>query len=116
MKLISCQNGRILTSLKSDAEIHAPGKILATGFRELDDLLPNGGFERGAIHELLSSPQHGSARTFALFLSQVFSGSPPHPNPLPGGEGTRGAIVWCDPQQDLYPPAIASSGIPLDRL
>ena len=40
----------------------------------------------------------------------------PHPNPLPKGEGTRGAIIWCDDTSDLYPPAIASSGIPLDRL
>jgi protein ImuA len=100
LKLISCQNGRLLTSLKSDAETIAPGKIIPTGFDALDDLLPDRGFERGAIHELLSSPEHGSPRTFALFLARI----------------TQGAIVWCDPACDLYPPAITSAGIPLDRV
>jgi len=27
-----------------------------------------------------------------------------------------GAIVWCDPQGKLYPPAVAAMGVPLDRL
>ena len=29
---------------------------------------------------------------------------------------SSGAIVWCDPQGKLYPPAIAAMGVPLDRL
>ena len=145
MKLISCQNGRILTSLKSEQTFAASDKIIPTGLGALDEVAPEGGFEQGAIHEILSSPQHGAARTFALTLSRLchFSGTasgplslreragvrefsdleclshrtPPHPNPLPEGEGTNaGALVWCDDTSDLYPPAIALSGIPLNRL
>jgi protein ImuA len=28
----------------------------------------------------------------------------------------RGAIVWCDPQHTLYPPAVAAAGVPLEKL
>jgi hypothetical protein len=132
MKLISCQNGRILTSLKSEESLTAPEEILRTGFAALDEVAPEGGFARGAIHELISD--HGSARTFAMMIGSLslreragvrgFSyferfeiRTPPHPNPLPEGEGTRtGAIVYCDDHRDLYPPAVALLGIPLDRL
>ena len=33
-----------------------------------------------------------------------------------GSNNLRGAVVWCDPQGKLYPPAVAAMGVPLDRL
>jgi protein ImuA len=102
VKLISCQNGRILTSLKSEETFAASDKIVPTRLDALDEIAPEGGFEQGAIHEILSSPEHGTARTFALNLARTIP--------------EKGAIIWCDDTSDLYPPAIASSGIPLDRL
>ena len=139
MKLISCQNGRILTSLKSEERFDARQDVIATGFGALDEIAPDGGFATGAIHELIS--EKGKARTFALMVSslslreragvrgfgyQTHFGisKSPHPNPSTAGsprtmegEGIRhGAIVFCDDQRDLYPPALASFGIPLDHL
>ena len=105
--MISCQNGRILTSLKSEETFAASDKIIPTGLGALDEIAPEGGFEQGAIHEILSSPEHGAARTFALTISRLCHFS---------GTAERGALVWCDEASDLYPPAIASSGIPLNRL
>lgn len=43
-----------------------------------------------------------------------YSDTPSHSSilhPLP-----RGAIIWCDPTGEIYPPALANFGIPLDRL
>jgi len=100
VKLISCQNGRILTSLQSEEEISARAKIVSTGLHAIDSLTPDGGFAQGAIHELLSDQE--PARSFALFLTCNFSGT--------------GAIVWSDPDSEIYPPAIQASGIPLNRL
>jgi protein ImuA len=33
-----------------------------------------------------------------------------------GGAEKSGAVVWSDPKSELYPPAVAALGIPLDRL
>jgi hypothetical protein len=125
MKLISCQNGRIFTSLQSEEEAIARQKTFYTGVDAFDELLPDGGIEQGAIHEMLSMPEHGSARTFAFFLASSGSLSlrerekkqTPHPDPLPKREGTNaGAIIWADPDSELYPPALVTSGIPLEHL
>src|SRR4051794_2460664 len=104
MKLISCQNGRLLTSLKSEADVTAHNDVIPTGFSALDSIAPDGGFARGAIHELLFEPAHGAPRLLSIMLARAIHRS------------IGQAIVWSDPQQDLYVPAIQASGIPLDRL
>src|SRR3954469_15247177 len=71
MKLISCQNGQLLTSLKSDAEVTAPGRIIPTGFAALDSIAPDGGLARGSIHEFLWTQDHGMPRTVSAFLARL---------------------------------------------
>jgi hypothetical protein len=78
-------------------------KTFSTGLACLDALLPEGGFARGAIHELLSDPAHGSPKTFALLLARAV-------------RGDAGEIVWSDPRRKLYPPALSAAGVPLERL
>jgi len=73
----------------------------------LDELLPHGGFVRGAVHEILSHPRHGVPRFFALLLARAASVE---------NSKSNGAIVWCDPRGEIYPPAVAALDIPLERL
>src|SRR3954469_17273183 len=107
MKLISCQNGQLLTSLKSDAEVTAPGRIIPTGFAALDSIAPDGGFARGSIHEFLFDPAHGAPRSLSITLARMI-----HRSPGRKSREVSGAIVWCDDKKDLYPPAIHALGIP----
>jgi len=96
MQFISCHNGRLLTSLRS--EQIAPEKTFVTGLTALDELAPGGRFMRGAIHELLVDPSEGLPQFIALIFAREF-----HP------------VIWCDPSGELYPPAIAPF-IPLAHL
>jgi protein ImuA len=124
MKLISCQNGRILTSLKSEETFAGDEKIVPTGLRWLDRIAPGGGLEGGAIHELLAMPHHGAAFTFAFTLSRLCHfrlRQAPFGSELQGRRqssrgNARGAIIYCDDERNFYPPAIAHSGISLDHL
>jgi protein ImuA len=74
-----------------------------TGLDALDELAPGGAFQYGAVHELLNDPRSPSPKTIALLLAQAAqqqrSGH---------GDGGGGAVVWSDPQHDLYPPALLS--------
>jgi protein ImuA len=102
MKLISCQNGRILTSLRSEESLTAQEKVISTGFPEIDAITPGSGLTTGAIHELLWTPDDGAPLHFAMHLARR--------------NIDRGAIVFCDDRQEIYPPAIAAMNIPLDRV
>jgi protein ImuA len=37
------------------------------------------------------------------------------PQAIDRPEARTGAVIWCDPYGELYPPAVAAFGIPLDR-
>src|SRR5262245_29500175 len=100
MQLISCHKGRLLTSALAEQHISRP-KVFTTGLSVLDELLPHGGFVHGAIHEILAEKKHGMPRFFSLLLARSAAPS--------------GAVIWCDPRQELYPPAVEGLGIPLDR-
>jgi protein ImuA len=121
MQLISCHNGRLLTAALAEEALGRP-KVFTTGLEALDALLPHDGFARGAVHEILAHPKHGTPRFFALTLARSAAidrgtGFQPVQTNSHGLE-TRatGAIIWCDPHGELYPPAVAAMGIPLDRL
>lgn len=63
------------------------------------------GLATGAIHEVLAEPDAESAGTFtALIASAILKAKP------------GGWIVWSDPHRTLYPPALANTGIALERL
>src|SRR5947199_6242895 len=54
----------------SDFGAGSAGKSFLTGLDELDHLSPRGAFALGAVHEVLSEPQHGLPRFFALLLAR----------------------------------------------
>jgi protein ImuA len=120
VQLLSCHNGRLLTAALAEEALARP-VVFTTGLDALDALLPHEGFARGAVHEVLSRPQHGTARFFALMLARSAAigrgtGFQPVQTNLHGLQ-TRatGAIVWCDPRGEPYPPAVAAMGVPLER-
>ncbi|CAN5657558.1 hypothetical protein BH09PLA1_BH09PLA1_20890 [soil metagenome] len=166
MKVLTCHNGQ-LHAAHSEIGTSASSRSFVTGFSAFDELLPNGAFARGAVHELLAIPSHPSPFFVALFIARATMIQPQmnaderglkdrkcgtridtnrHESSqiqtewirgdscsirdnscfdffdlrssasICGSNNLRGAIVWCDPQGKLYPPAVAAMGVPLDRL
>jgi protein ImuA len=115
MKLISCHDGKLHAldagSARAGSAASTAGcKAFHTGLAALDALSPGGAFARGAVHELLTAPADGTPMFFAAMLARrAWAGT---------DDATRntGAVVWSDPRQELYPPAVATVGIPLERL
>jgi protein ImuA len=100
MQLISAHQGRLLT-LEAARLQNSSGLCFRTGLDALDALSPGGAFACGAVHELLSH----SAKTRPLFVAALLVRST-----------TAGAIIWSDPDHTLFPPALVTHGISLDRL
>src|SRR5215217_41349 len=123
MQLISCHGGKLLTLDAPGADVAAlPARkddALATGLPALDALAPGGALARGVVHELLADPAEGTPLFVAMVLARG-TGAPPVLEDPAHGRGARAtggvAIIWCDPKAELYPPALAAHGIPLDRL
>jgi len=115
MRLIACHNGRLLeTACCGESDVIKPARTFQTHLPALDELLPGGAFVCGAVHEILCDPAHGSPKFFASILARSAAAQPREPGrPRPE---TSGAIVWCDPCGEFYPPALIGIGIPLDRL
>jgi protein ImuA len=105
MRLIACHDGKLLIRDCSDpvAGLVATGGSFSSGFADLDAIAPGGAFTRGAIHELLTDPGDGKA----MFLAMLLAGSAANPS---------GSIIWCERANELYPPALAAHGFPLERL
>ncbi len=77
---------------------------ISSGCRELDHILPAGGFPRGTLVECLGhGPNAGGAGTCAMIWARQAS--------LEGG-----AIVVLDHQQWFYPPAAAVLGVDLEAV
>lgn len=117
MRLVSAQNGRLITveaSVWTDADRPRPA---ATGLAAIDALLPPAGLARGAVHELLYRPEHPAPAFFAVLVARWAArpprpqASPEAPNPNPAASRTPGALVWIDPDGTLYPPAVFAAGI-----
>jgi protein ImuA len=99
MQFVSCHNGQIFKT--SAATIASPkNRTFVTGLSAIDTLMPGGAFPRGSVHEILSDPNYGTPRFFALLLAKSLNG----------------VIVWCDPEGTLYPPAVAAAGVPMEKL
>lgn len=125
MRFISCHDGKL--QVLNPQEFRAPtAEAFTTGLAALDALAPGGAFARGAVHEILTAPEHGAALFFAMLLAKASaspvcgqtSGQPLFP-PAPVLRGRReshGFICWCDPTREIYPPALASHGIALTHL
>jgi hypothetical protein len=136
MQLLSCHGGKLLKVDSADLAASTPEHSFSTGLAAFDDLLPNRALARGAIHEILWNAPHPRPLFFAACLAR-FSSSNEWPTPsgvgarISSGEAasaagssrktsrapnTNAPIVWCDPRRELYPPALAAAGIPLDQL
>lgn len=108
MKLISCHNGKLHTL---DAKPSQAGSSLRlenafrTGLSAFDALPPGGALARGAVHELLTEAQNPKPFLLAAWLARCSWGTE-----------KSGSLLWSDPKGELYPPAVAALGIPLDRL
>jgi len=141
MRLISCHDGKLLTldaeapGACASATGGAAGHGFVTGLSALDALPPGGAFARGAVHELLCDPAHGTPLFLAMLLARAALNEV-------GGDGVgsdgvqeaalraplsshsvtphsplrHSAVIWCDPRGEIYPPALAAHGIPLDQL
>lgn len=75
----------------------------ATGYAELDAILPEGGWPRGALVEL-TVPQWGIGELQLLLPAMIAASQ----------NGRR--LVWISPPYIPYAPALSGSGIPLNRL
>jgi protein ImuA len=81
-----------------------PQRQFRTGLDILDQLAPNEAWPCGAVHELLANPRGPCPKSIMLLLARA------------AWSVCGGAIVWSDPDQQLYPPALAAAGIDLGRL
>jgi protein ImuA len=89
---------------------------------ELDafiELAPGGEFQYGAVHELLSDPRSPVPKTIALLLAQAAQRQQGGQQGKQRALDQGGAVVWSDPANELYPPALlslAGGSIDLRRL
>lgn len=88
--------------LGSGKDAGAGRPILPTGFADLDDLLPGGGWPIGALTEILL-PGEGIGEMQLLL-------------PCLAGPGDERLLAWIDPPHLPYPPALSAGGVRLSRL
>jgi hypothetical protein len=108
MKLISCHDGKLHTLDAGAVPAASSSKIFRTGLTALDELSPGGAFARGAVHELLHAPKDAKPLLPAAWLARCAAGI--------DNMSSSAATIWSDPGGELYPPALAALGIPLERL
>ncbi len=81
-----------------------------SGWAPLDGILPDGGFVRGTLSEISTSPSLGRATSIALRVCA----SAQREGQLRGGEPAW--CAWLDPSCTLYAPGVAAHGVVLERL
>ncbi len=76
---------------------------ISSGYPTMDRHLSNGGYARGSMMELLRSGPGSGVTSIALMIARqaIVEGK---------------YLVVVDPQQQFYPPAMKSLGIPLERV
>lgn len=97
-------------SLEPDAT-GGPAQAVPFGFKELDQLLPDGGVLRGSVVELAIAGS-GLGTTLGLAAVRAFQ------TREAASFGTR-VKPWCafvDASSTLYAPGVAASGVALERL
>ena len=80
-------------------------EVLSLGWPELEALLPEGGFPRGAVVELASPHAIGGSTRIALSAVRAAHAKDP-----------RAWCAWIDPEGTLYAPGIARAQVDLRRL
>lgn len=101
-----------LDALRKKAATHdaSPVSVVPTGLAELDEVLPLGGFARGAVTELASSQGLALSTTVALRIVAEAQ----REARLRGGESALAALV--DPSRTVHGPAVRALGVDTDRL
>jgi len=87
-----------------EASGRAPSGVLPFSVTPLDDHLPSGGLQLGALHEVAGGGNgalHGAAS--ALFVAGIAA-------------RTQGQVLWCVTRPDLFAPALAQAGLAADRV
>ena len=87
-----------------EASGRAPTGVLPFGVEVLDDHLPAGGLQLGALHEVAGGGNgalHGAAS--ALFVAGIAA-------------RTQGQVLWCVTRPDLFAPALEQAGLSSDRV
>lgn len=88
---------------RGDQRAQAATDVVPTGFAELDELLPGGGWPRGALTEILVEREGiGELRLLLPALARLSQGS--------------GWLAWVAPPHVPYAPALAATGLGLKRL
>lgn len=98
MKWVTCHDGKL--RIQDGGADSLPGRPAVRPFDEL---------ERRAVHELLFDARLGASPVMpavACVRRALMNADARSPQ----------AILWCDSDDTLYPPAFAQMGIPLDRL
>src|SRR3569833_291265 len=109
MQFISCHSGKL--QVLGERRLDERKNRFGFGLAEVDALLP-GGFARGAVHELLTpiAPDvHPGLQPLPRFIGLLLAKRAVE-------EADGRAIVWCDREHQVYPPAIAAAGIDLRKL
>jgi len=87
-----------------EASARCPAGVLPFGLASLDEHLPAGGLQRGALHEVAGGGDgalHGAAS--ALFVAGIAA-------------RTTGSVLWCVTRSDLFAPALEQAGLEPDRV
>ena len=113
MRMISCHSGKLQLLAEAGLKVSAD-RTFTTGLEALDALAPNRCFARGAVHEILTNPSNGESKFFASILARAAINSPRTTGILP--VPSTHVLVWCDPEQQLYPPALVNLGFDLSRV
>jgi protein ImuA len=99
--LVTSVNGLLQKLSAAEASLRSDARVFATGLPAVDGLTAAGGFAAGAVHEVLGVTDV----TPWLFPAVVARSA-----------ARSGWVAWCDAARQLYPPAVAALGLPLDRL
>jgi protein ImuA len=117
MQLVSCHDGKLIKVDSTELGGGAPGRSFVTGLKVLDRLLPSSAWARGAVHEVLWEESDPRPLFFAGWIARAATtSSNAHGTCSVGSDNINARVVWCDPQGEIYPPALAALGIPLEQL
>lgn len=106
MRVASNDRHRLLTELRESIQRieRRPARrsgTAASGLEEIDGVLPDGGFPRGALSELCGGQASGKTAVALSLLASL---------------GEEDLFAWVDARGELYPPAAAARGVDLRRL
>jgi len=103
MQIVSCHDGKLLKVDANDLASAGAGASFSTGLEAIDGLLAGKKLARGVIHEVLWEGKNPRPLFFPAWLALCAS-------------NRSSRIIWSDPRNEIYPPALAGLGISLDQV